>query len=134
MIRFDLVLEKDISSYEGEFSELVQEAPAFYKLMVRLMDDPALPEKLSPLVIASIAYFIIPEDKDAIPDLDYIDDIFLCAFVADQVMKAVGSESILKRNWNGRRPVVPLVNDILRQEKILIGGRKDRILEFIGYD
>ncbi len=132
--RFDLVLEKDISSYEGEFSELVQEAPALYRLMVKLLDDPALPDKLSPLVIAAIAYFIIPEDKDAVPELKYIDDIFLCAFVADQVMKTAGTEDILERNWSGRRPVVSLVNDILSHEKELIGDKKDRIMEFIGYE
>jgi len=48
-----------------------------------------------------------------------IDDIFLCAFVADRVMKEVGSEAILNRNWDGKMPVVPLVKEILDREKEL---------------
>jgi len=60
--RFDLLLEEDISGYKGAFSELIGEASAFYRLMVRLLDDHALPGGLSVLVIAAIAYFIAPAD------------------------------------------------------------------------
>ena len=98
MKRFDSLLEEAVSGYEGKFSEIISEAPAFYGLMVRLLDDPNLPKHLSQLVIAAMAYFILP--ADAIPEdkygpIGYIDDIFLCAFVADRVMKEAGSEAIL---------------------------------------
>jgi uncharacterized membrane protein YkvA (DUF1232 family) len=135
--RFDLMLEEDVSSYEGEFGELIREAPALYRLMIRLVGDSDLPEKLSPLVIAAVAYFIAPVDvipEEKFGPVGYVDDVYLCAFVADQVMKAAGKEDILKRNWDGKRPVVPLVNEILNQEKKLIGDKKDHIMEFIGYD
>ena len=132
--RFDLQLEEAVSGYKGESSELVHEAPALYRLIVKLLDDPALPKSLSTLVIAAIAYFIVPDDKDAVPELEFIDKIFLCAFVADQVMKAAGTEDILIRNWTGKRQVVPLVKEILSHEKELIGDNRDRLMEFIGYD
>ena len=133
MKRFDSLLEEAVSGYEGKFGEIIHEAPAFYRLMIRLLDDPNLPKKLSPLVIAAIAYFIIPEDKDAIPEISYFDDIFLCAFVADSVMKEAGSEDILIKNWVGERPIVPLVKEILDREKELIGDNRDRLLKYI-YD
>ena len=60
MKRFDKLLEQEVSGYKGKHSEIIIKAPAFYKLMTRLLDDPALPGHLSPLVIASIAYFILP--------------------------------------------------------------------------
>ena len=134
MKRFDSMLEDAVSGYEGKFSEIIYEAPAFYRLMVRLLDDPNLPRPPSQLVIAAIAYFILP--SDAIPEdkygpIGYIDDIFLCAFVADRVMKETGSEDILNRNWDGKMPVVPLVKKILDREKELIGDKKDLIMKYI---
>ncbi len=134
MKRFDSLLEEAVSGYEGKFSEIISEAPAFYRLMVRLLDDPNLPKHLSQLVIAAIAYFIIPEDKDAIPEqgpLGYIDDIFLCAFVADRVMKEAGSEDILIKNWVDERPIVPLVQEIFDREKELIGDKRSLIMKYI---
>lgn len=137
MKRFDALLEESISDYRGEFSDIIQQAPAFYRLMVRLLDDPNLPKQVSQMVVAAIAYFILP--ADAIPEdkygaLGYIDDIFLCAFVADYVMKETGSEEILIRNWDGKMPIVPVVKEILDRENELIGDNKDRIMEFIEND
>jgi hypothetical protein len=97
MKRFDSMLEEAVSSYKGGFSEIICEAPAFYRLMVGLLDDPNLPKPSDAL----------PEDKYG--PIGYIDDIFLCAFVADRVMKEAGSGDILVRNWDGKMPIVPLV-------------------------
>jgi uncharacterized membrane protein YkvA (DUF1232 family) len=135
--RFDLLLKEDVSGYEGDFSELIHEAPALYRLMTRLLGDPDLPEGLSPLVISAIAYFIAPSDiipEEQLGPRGYVDDIYFCAFVADQVMKAAGTEDILIRNWDGERPIVPLVKEILNREKELIEDKKELIMEYIGYD
>jgi uncharacterized membrane protein YkvA (DUF1232 family) len=135
--RFDAMLEQDVSSYDGEFSELIRQAPALYRLMTRLLDDPALPRELSQLVIAAIAYFILPEDiipEEKYGPLGYVDDIYLCAFVSDQVREKARSEEILTRNWDGTMPVVPLVEEILAREKELLGDKKEHIMQYIGYD
>jgi uncharacterized membrane protein YkvA (DUF1232 family) len=131
------MLEKDISGYEGEFSELIHQAPALYRMMTKLLDDPALPRSISPLVIAAIAYFILPEDiipEDKFGPVGYVDDIYLCSFVANEVMTASGSSDILVRNWDGLRPVVEMVKEILDRENELIGDEKDRIMQYIGLD
>jgi len=135
--RFDLLLEEDIYGYQGELSELISQAPALYRLMTRLLDDPSLPRDLSPLVIAAIAYFITPADiipEESIGPKGYVDDIFLCAFVADSVLRESGSEAILIRNWDGKTPVVSLVREILSREQELIGDKKEQILRYIGYE
>jgi uncharacterized membrane protein YkvA (DUF1232 family) len=137
MKRFDVLLEEDIKGYVGENGDLIREAPALYRLMTRLLDDQSLPAGQSQLVIAAIAYFIMP--SDVIPEEDlgprgYMDDIFLCAMVASQVMKESGSKDILIRNWDGHRPVVALVEEILANERELIGDKKESILQYIGYD
>jgi len=135
--RFDAILEKDISGYDGKFSQLIREAPALYKMMTRLLDDKALPRPMSPLVIAAIAYFILPEDiipEEKYGPVGYVDDIYLCAFVANEVAKESASPDILARNWDGKMPIEELVKEILDREKELIGDQKDRIMQYIGYD
>jgi uncharacterized membrane protein YkvA (DUF1232 family) len=131
------MLERDVSGYNGEFSELISQAPALYRMMTRLLDDQALPRSMSPLVIAAIAYFILPEDiipEESYGPAGYVDDIYLCAFVANEVMKEANSNDILARNWDGNVPVAELVKEILDREKELIGDKKDRIMQYIGYD
>jgi uncharacterized membrane protein YkvA (DUF1232 family) len=135
--RFDAILEKDISSYDGEFSQLIHQAPALYKMMTKLLDDRDLPRSMSPLVIAAIAYFILPEDiipEEKYGPIGYVDDIYLCAFVANEVAKESDSSDILARNWDGSVPIDTLVKEILDREKELIGEKKDRIMQYIGYD
>ena len=137
MKRFDAMLEKDISGYEGEFSQIIMQAPAFYRMMTRLLDDRALPRTMSPLVIAAIAYFILPEDiipEEKFGPAGYVDDIYLCAFVANEVIKATGSPDILVRNWDGNAPVAAVIGEVLDSERELIGDKKDRIMQYIGYD
>ncbi len=137
MKRFDAMLEQDVSSYDGEFAELIRQAPALYRLMTRLLDDPVLPREMSQLVIAAIAYFILPEDiipEEKYGPLGYVDDIYLCAFVSDQVLDKVGTDEILTRNWDGSMPVVPLIKEILVREKELLGDKKEHIMQYIGYD
>jgi uncharacterized membrane protein YkvA (DUF1232 family) len=135
--RFDAILEEDISGYDGQFSQLIAEAPSLYKMMTRLLDDRALPRSMSPLVIAAIAYFILPEDiipEEKYGPAGYVDDIYLCAFVANEVARESSSTDILARNWEGKVPVAALVKEILDREKELIGDKKDRIMQYIGYD
>ena len=137
MERFDSLLEKDISDYKGEYASIIHQAPALYRMMTRMLDDRGLPSKISPLVIAAIAYFILPEDvipEDKFGPAGYVDDIYLCAFVANEVAKEFGSPDILVRNWDGKVSVVDLINDILGREQELIGDKKARIMQYIGYD
>ena len=137
MKRFDLMLEKDISGYEGEFSDLIHQAPAFYRLMTRLLDDKDLPRDISPHIIAAIAYFILPEDiipEDKFGPVGYVDDIYLCAFVANEIIEASGSNDIISRNWDGNRPATELIKEILDREEELLGNKKERMMQYIGFD
>jgi uncharacterized membrane protein YkvA (DUF1232 family) len=137
MKRFDKLLEEEVSTYQGKHSGLIMQAPALYRLMTRLLDDKALPGNLSQLVIAAIAYFILPGDvipEDKYGPQGFVDDIFLCAFVADQIRKATASDDILVRNWDGKTPVIPLIKEILSSEEKLIGDKKRTIMEYIGYE
>ncbi len=88
------------------------------------------------MVIAAIAYFILPADiipEDIYGPYGYADDVFLCAFVGHRVLREVGRQDILLNSWDGEAPIVPLIEDILAQAQDLIDDRRRRILWYIGY-
>jgi uncharacterized membrane protein YkvA (DUF1232 family) len=134
---FDQLLHADIADYEGRHDDLIYQAPAFYRLLTHLLDDPRLPRKLRPLVLAAIAYFILP--VDIIPEelegpYGYVDDIWLCAFVAQRVMQEIGTQEILETHWDGEGDVLRLVEEILAEETNLIGDKGALIFDYIGFD
>lgn len=101
-----------------------------------LLDDPRLPGRLRPLLLAAIAYFILPADvypEDLHGPYGYIDDLYLCAFVADRVRGTLG-ESILLENWDGEAPLPELLDDVLAMKDEVIEAGWGRVLKYIGFD
>jgi len=137
MASFDRWLEQDIASYEGRHDELIFQAPALYRLMTRILDDPRLPDRMRPIVIATIAYFVLPFDvmpEEVYGPYGYLDDIFLCALVADRISRDIGSDEILVDNWDGEGKIVPLIRKIVASEASLIGNNRTKILGYLGYE
>jgi uncharacterized membrane protein YkvA (DUF1232 family) len=133
----DLLLEEDTADYQGEYQDIIRQAPAFYCLMTNLLEEPALPGRFRPLILAAIAYFVLP--TEIYPEylegpMGYIDDIFLCALVTDQIRRELNEDDILKDNWEGSVPLLPLIQDILSQVGALIGDKRELILWYIGYE
>lgn len=137
MRSFDSILEEEIAAYEGRHDDLIFQAPAFYRLLVRLLDDSRLPNRLRPLVLSAVAYFILPADivpEDIHGPYGYADDIFLCAFVADKVRSELSSDAVLTENWEGEGEIIPLIADVLAAEVDLIQGERGKILKYIGFE
>jgi uncharacterized membrane protein YkvA (DUF1232 family) len=135
MRAFDELLEAEIAQYEGRHDDLIYLAPDFYRLLTRLLDDPQLPRGLRPLISSAIAYFILPADiisEELHGPYGYVDDIWLCAYVADVVRGQLGDAAILEGNWGGEAPLLPLLDEILEKEDDLIGDQRDRILWYTG--
>lgn len=132
---FDKLLRQEIAVYEGRHDDLIYLAPDFYRLLTHLLDDPQLPPRLRPLIACAIAYFILP--ADIIPEqlqgpYGYVDDIWLCAYVADVVHRDLGDEATLVENWDGEAPLIPLIREVLDKEQDLIGDERQRILWYTG--
>lgn len=136
MKSYDQLLADDIATFEGRHDDLIFQAPAFYRMLVALLDDPAVPRRLRPLLIAAVAYFILP--SDIIPEAihgpyGYVDDIFMCAWVADQLRRELGSEAVLVENWDGEGSVIQVIADILANEKEMIGDQRGKMLAYAGF-
>ncbi len=133
----DVLLEEDTADYQGEHQDIIRQAPVFYRLMTNLLEEPALPGRFRPLLLAAIAYFVLPTEiypEDLEGPIGYIDDIFLCALVADLIRRKLRDEKILKENWEGSTPLFPLIQEILSNIGDQIGDKRDLILWYIGYD
>jgi len=137
MHEIDLLIAEDVAGYTGPHADLVRQVPAVYRLMRRLLEDPLLPGRLRPLVLAAIAYFVVPSEiiaEDLRGPSGYQDDLFLCAWIAERIRQDLGTDEILLGNWDGDVPVVPLLTSILSQEKALIGEDRELIFWYIGYE
>lgn len=135
MKTFDELLQQEIAVYEGRHDDLIYLAPDFYRLLTCLLDDPRLPLLLRPLISSAIAYFILPADiisEELHGPYGYVDDIWLCAYVADVVRRQLDDEAILVENWAGEAPLVPLIREVLDKEQDMIGDERDRILWYTG--
>jgi uncharacterized membrane protein YkvA (DUF1232 family) len=133
---FDQLLQEAIGEYEGRHDDLIFQAPALYRLLTHLLDDPRLPPRLRPMVLAAIAYFVLPADiisESLEGPFGYIDDIWLCAFVANHIQQKLG-EDILVANWDGEAPLLQLIKDILTQGESFLGEKKALILQYISYE
>lgn len=137
MREFAELIEDEVSGYTGRHENVVSEAPAFYRLLTRLLDDPDLPERLRPLVLTSIGYFAIPGDiipEDIQGPLGFADDIFIAVLVADHIRKELKSDEILTRNWDGGNSIFLLMDEYKNNEEELIGDKREQILKFVGYE
>ena len=135
MRAFDELLRQEIAAYEGRHDDLIYLAPDFYRLLTRLLDDPQLPLRLRPLISSAIAYFILPADiisEELHGPYGYVDDIWLCAYVADVVRQQVDDDAILVENWDGEALLLPLIREIMDKEHDLIGDERKRILWYTG--
>jgi uncharacterized membrane protein YkvA (DUF1232 family) len=128
-------LTKYIAKYEGRHDDFIYLAPEWYRLMTNLLDDARLPARLRPLVACSIAYFVMPADvisEELHGPYGYIDDIFLCAFVAREVGKRAGDPDLLAENWRGEGDVLKIIDEVLAKEEEFIGKNRERLLKYTG--
>jgi len=136
MRNYDQLLAEDIQEYIGGYGDLIFYAPAYFRMLAGMLEDPLLPKQYRQLVLSAIAYFVLPNDvvRDGREGpLGYADDLFLAAFVADHVYEAAGDEALLSANWDAERAVLDVTRDILAREAELVGDRKGTMLQFIGY-
>lgn len=65
---------------------------------------------------------------------DYVDDIWLCAFVADRLREAIGTGELPAIHWDGEGPILPLLDEIRANESSLIGDKRKLIFDYIGFE
>ena len=82
--------------------QLVRDIPSFLKLLGRLARDPRVSKVDKALVLATLAYMVMPGDfvPDAIPFLGQVDDLYLLALALDRLLNHAGIDLLLE-HWDG---------------------------------
>tara|TARA_Y100000588_G_C13640533_1_gene663536 strand:- start:32 stop:511 length:480 start_codon:yes stop_codon:yes gene_type:complete len=128
------LLRKQVGKYAGTLRDVVILAPVYGMLMFTLMKDPRLSREQRLLVDAAIAYLVSPDDvipEDEVGSYGYLDDVFCCAYVAQQLGEELGWE-VVQEHWTGEQSVLEVSRGLLARERELLGDSGDDILRFAG--
>lgn len=81
---------------------LIRDIPNFLKLLGRLARDPRVSRIDKGIVVATIAYLLMPLDliPDMIPFLGQLDDLYLLALALDRLLNNAGVDVLLD-HWDG---------------------------------
>lgn len=134
---FHAELKREIAKYEGRHDDLIYLAPEFYRLLTNLLDDPRLPPRIRALVSCGIAYFILPVDvipEDLHGPYGYVDDIYMCTWVARHVHDTLKQPELLVEAWEGEGDILALIDEVLAKEQDLIADKWPKIVHYVGLD
>jgi uncharacterized membrane protein YkvA (DUF1232 family) len=135
--KFYLKLRKNITTWLDDsanlnykWREYLMIAPDIFYLLVKLVQDPDVPQSKKLKLVAAIAYFISP--IDVIPEaivgpIGYLDDLGIAAYVLNDLINYIDPQ-IIKRNWVGDVDILYLIKKILINiDKIIGKGIWDKV-------
>ena len=129
------ILQENVNNYSGKYHEILIYAPNIYSLLCELLNSKKITGEQRNLICAAIAYFVLP--KDIFPEKifgvkGYIDDIYLCLYVLNQIKDKHGIEELIEY-WDMDINILEklLVEDYNKLNKEFNYILKD-ILQYIG--
>lgn len=135
--RFYLKIRKRITSWLNDnanmnykWREYLLIVPDIFYLMVKLVQDPDVPQAKKIKLVSAIAYFISPIDvlpEAILGPIGYLDDLGIAAYVLNDLLNTIDPQ-IIKRNWVGDVDVLVLIKKILLNiDNILGKGIWDKV-------
>ena len=113
-------IKKQLSKFAGKYGEegakILLAAPDLVVLLWRLVKDERVPAEKKVLLVATLAYWIIPVDllpEAVLGVIGYSDDIFVTLYVLNDLINNVG-EDIIKDNWPGEEDVIKFIRESLK--------------------
>jgi len=113
----------DNTNINHKWREYILIAPDIFYLLVKLVQDPDVPQSKKIKLVTAIAYFISP--IDLIPEailgpIGYLDDIGIAAYVLNDLINTIDPQ-IIRRNWIGDVDILNVVKKILLNIDNMIG-------------
>ncbi|MER3419421.1 MAG: DUF1232 domain-containing protein [Chloroflexota bacterium] len=128
------LLREHVAGYRGEFDEVVALAPDFFRLLTNLLEDGRVPAQARRLITAALAYFVAPfdvEPEEIYGPRGYLDDVFLCAYVLQELQSFVPS-AVLEDAWEAEFELAPTVRAVLERATAALGSKRDDVLRYVG--
>lgn len=128
--KFYLKLRSNITSWladnanmDHKWREYLLIVPDIFYLLVKLVQDPDVPQGKKVKLITAIAYFISPIDllpEAILGPIGYLDDLGVAAYVLNDLLNSVDPQ-VIKRNWVGDNDILLLIKKILINIDNMIG-------------
>ena len=113
----------DNANMNYKWREYLLIVPDIFYLLVKLVQDPDVPQGKKVKLISAIAYFISPIDilpEAILGPIGYLDDLGVAAFVLNDLLNSIDPQ-IIKRNWVGDTDILILIKKILINIDNIIG-------------
>ena len=135
--KFYLKIRKNIMSWledktniNYKWKEYLLVVPDIFYLLVKLAQDPDVPQSKKISLVAAIAYFISPIDllpEAILGPIGYLDDLGIAAYVLNDLLNSI-DPNIVRRNWAGEIDILILIKKILiNMDKIIGKGLWERV-------
>ncbi len=128
--KYYLKLRKNISNWLEEkaninhrFKKYIMLVPDMFYLLVKLVQDPEVPQSKKVKLISAIAYFISPIDflpEAFLGPIGYMDDLAIAAYVLNDMLNAIDPQ-IIRKHWAGDTDILITIKNILINADNLIG-------------
>jgi uncharacterized membrane protein YkvA (DUF1232 family) len=109
-------------------ARIVLRLPTYARIVWGLMRDPRTPVGLKGMLVAALAYVVVPVDlvPDAIPIIGHADDLTVLLLVLDLFLQNAPAEVRAEHAARARNGTADLDRDLQRLRELL-GDRYDRI-------
>ena len=128
--KFYLKIRKNVSNwladntnFNNKWREYILVAPDIFYLLVKLVQDPDVPQNKKIKLVAAIVYFISPFDilpEAILGPVGYLDDLALATYVLNDLVNSIDPQ-IIKRNWVGDVDILYMIKKILVNVDGMIG-------------
>lgn len=111
-----------------QLARIVIKLPTYARVVWGIVRDPRTPVGLKAILVAALAYVILPVDliPDAIPILGQADDLTVLLLVLDLFVQNAPREVRIEHTTRARNGTADLDRDLARL-RLLMGDRYDRI-------
>ena len=128
--KYYLKLRKNISDWldakanvNHKYRKYIMLVPDVFYLLVKLIQDPEVPQSKKIKLISAVVYFISPIDilpEAFLGPVGYMDDLAIAAYVLNDMLNSIDPQ-IIKRHWAGKTDILIVIKNILINADSLIG-------------
>ena len=129
-------LYRFVDGYEGAHQAAILRAGDVFDLYARLMMDKRLDRDSRHLVIAVLAYFVVPDD--VLPEADLgpyglLDDLFLAGHVW-RLMRSSLDPALIEDAWQADDDVREVMDVVYSESRHALGKQRKDVLRVAGLD
>ena len=111
----------DDNNFKG--FEYVMVLPDLFYLLCKLMTDDSVSKKSKRILVIAVAYLVSPINlvPNLIPGLGLLDDVAICVYALNKIIKDTDME-IINKYWCGTGDLLNIISGFIEKTDSLIGS------------